>query len=65
MENVKKFLNEINDGYEFFYVEKDGKYFIIKFDSFMVTDQKYAQKICNELNGMLKKARAGKPKTTR
>lgn len=60
MENVKQILDELDDGYKYFAIKKDGCWYKIEFDSFMVKDIERAQNICSELNQMLKNACEGK-----
>lgn len=56
MENIKQILDELDDGYKYFAIKKDGCWYKIEFDSFMVKDIERAQNICSELNQMLKNA---------
>jgi hypothetical protein len=64
MENVKQILDELDDGYKYFAIKKDGCWYRIEFDSFMVKDIERAQNICSELNQMLKNACEGKKADT-
>lgn len=64
MENVKQILDELDDGYKYFAIKKDGCWYKIEFDSFMVKDIERAQNICSELNQMLKNACEGKEADT-
>lgn len=60
MENVKQILDELDDGYKYFAIKKDGSWYRIEFDAFMVQDIQRAQNICSELNQMLENACDGK-----